>query len=192
MATLEENFEHTIERWYLAERVKPHYNAYLLALNTELESHEEYWNLAKHCFTCGIKFLCDPRNKGRHDLCCPYGCRGVRKRRKGNERSMRYYQSYDGKQNKKDLNARAYLLGLKKPKPPPVYREKFRFRHSFLLYLRKIILLLDRKLMGFKEIEELLLKKIRQRGIALKSREAYLVESELKHSENEKYQRHPD
>lgn len=62
----------------------------------------------KRCLTrcrhCQILFFTHPRNKGRNDLRCPFGCRQARRRQKSTERSVAYYRSKEGKFKKAELN----------------------------------------------------------------------------------------
>lgn len=50
-------------------------------------------------------FFTHPRNAGRHDLGCPFGCRKAHRRKNAIQRSTEYYQTKEGKQKKKYLNA---------------------------------------------------------------------------------------
>lgn len=56
------------------------------------------------CADCEIRFLTDPRNAGREDLRCPFGCREHYRRQRASERSTAYYQTAAGKRKKKRLN----------------------------------------------------------------------------------------
>jgi len=59
-----------------------------------------------HCVHCGIRFLTHPRNAGRVDLRCPFGCRKHHRKQRSSQRSTAYYETPEGKQKKKRLNAR--------------------------------------------------------------------------------------
>ena len=59
-----------------------------------------------HCVRCGIRFLTHPRNAGRQDLRCPFGCREQHRKQRSNQRSTAYYQTPSGKRKKKLLNAK--------------------------------------------------------------------------------------
>jgi hypothetical protein len=64
------------------------------------------------CRHCGIFFLADPRNAGRRDLGCPFGCSRAHRQRQSTQRSVAYYREPEGKIKKQALNAR-------RPKSPP-------------------------------------------------------------------------
>ena len=51
-------------------------------------------------------FFTHPRNAGRNDLGCPFGCRQTHRRKNAIQRSTEYYQTKEGKIKKKDLNSR--------------------------------------------------------------------------------------
>jgi len=58
------------------------------------------------CRHCGILFFTHPRNAGRSDLGCPFGCRQAHRRKNAIQRSTEYYQTKEGMEKKKHLNAR--------------------------------------------------------------------------------------
>ena len=58
------------------------------------------------CGHCGIFFLTDPRNAGRHDLRCPFGCREAHRKQQSTRRSVAYYRDPQGRKKKSDLNQR--------------------------------------------------------------------------------------
>jgi hypothetical protein len=58
------------------------------------------------CQHCRIFFLTHPRNAGRHDLRCPFGCREAHRKRASAQRSAAYYGDADGKAIKSKLNQR--------------------------------------------------------------------------------------
>jgi len=58
------------------------------------------------CVHCGIRFLTHPRNAGRRDLRCPFGCRRQHRRECANRRSAAHYAKPEGQRAKKRRNAR--------------------------------------------------------------------------------------
>lgn len=58
------------------------------------------------CCHCGIRFFTHPRNAGRRDLRCPFGCRKHHRRQQANVRSREYYRTDSGKRKKKRLNGK--------------------------------------------------------------------------------------
>ena len=53
-----------------------------------------------HCVHCQIRFLTHPRNAGRRDLRCPFGCRDHHRRQRSSQRSTAYYQTVGGRKRK--------------------------------------------------------------------------------------------
>jgi hypothetical protein len=60
------------------------------------------------CQQCGIRFLTHPRNAGRTDLRCPFGCREHARRQAANRRSTAHYRTPLGRETKERLNRRRY------------------------------------------------------------------------------------
>jgi hypothetical protein len=58
------------------------------------------------CRHCGIFFLTDPRNAGRGDLGCPFGCSKAHRRRESIRRSTDYYRGEEGRKYKRRQNQR--------------------------------------------------------------------------------------
>jgi len=72
-----------------------------------------------HCAHCGIRFLTHPRNAGRRNLRCPFGCRQHHRRQRSCQRSTAYYRTEAGKRRKKWLNARRQGCPVLLVPPPP-------------------------------------------------------------------------
>ena len=87
-------------------------------LDSVLQSHPELRDCVASCAHCGIRFLTHPRNTGRRNLRCPFGCRGHHRRQCSCQRSTAYYQTAAGKAKKKRLNGRRYR-GLVPPTAQP-------------------------------------------------------------------------
>ncbi|MGA9210385.1 MAG: hypothetical protein WB347_21500 [Terriglobales bacterium] len=71
-----------------------------------LQSHGQLQGCIAYCAYCGIRFLTHPRNAGRRNLRCPFGCREHHRRQQSCQRSTAYYQTAAGKAKKKRLNGR--------------------------------------------------------------------------------------
>jgi len=72
------------------------------------------------CRHCGIFFLTDPRNAGRQDLGCPFGCSRAHRQRQSTQRSIAYYREPEGKIKKQALNARRCNRPQPAASPSPV------------------------------------------------------------------------
>jgi hypothetical protein len=75
-------------------------------LDSVLESHPELAGCVVACVHRGIRFLTHPRNAGRLNLRCPFGCRRHHRQQRSRERSAAYYRTAEGKTTKERLNAR--------------------------------------------------------------------------------------
>ena len=71
-----------------------------------MQFHPELQACLTYCAHCGIRFLTHPRNAGRRDLRCPFGCREHHRRQCSRQRSTVYYQTPVGRRKKKRLNGR--------------------------------------------------------------------------------------
>lgn len=71
-----------------------------------MQSHPELEGCVVCCIHCGIRFLTHPRNAGRRNLRCPFGCRKQHRRQRSSQRSAAYYRTPAGKRQKKLLNGR--------------------------------------------------------------------------------------
>lgn len=58
------------------------------------------------CRHCRIFFLTHPRNAGRKDLRCPFGCSQAHRRKESIRRSTEYYRGEDGRKYKRRQNER--------------------------------------------------------------------------------------
>jgi len=70
---------------------------YYVVLDSILRDKPQVRRLLAWCRHCGIPFIGDPRNVGREDLGCPFGCADLHRRRCSTERSVAYNSSARGK-----------------------------------------------------------------------------------------------
>jgi hypothetical protein len=106
------------------------------------------------CRHCGILFLADPRNAGRRDLGCPFGCSRAHRQKQSTLRSVAYYREAEGKIKKQALNARR-----RKSSPPsnPVLPGR-----PFLRYLCVVLGLIEGRPVDLWEVEQMLERTARQ------------------------------
>lgn len=108
------------------------------------------------CRHCGIFFLSDPRNAGRRDLGCPFGCSRAHRQRQSTLRSVAYYREPEGKIKKEALNARRRKSSLSLPANPVLLGQ------PFLRYLCVVLGLIEGRTVGLWEVEEMLERTARQ------------------------------
>ena len=129
--------------------------SYYLVLRSVLRIKPWLRKCLTRCRHCGIFFLADPRNVGRRDLGCPFGCGRAHRQRQSTLRSVAYYREPEGKIKKQALNARRR----KRPSPPciPVLTGR-----PFLGYLCVVLGLIEGRTVGLREVVEMLERTVRQ------------------------------
>jgi len=100
--------------WHQDDRARPLVRQYQTMLDSVLRSHPELQGCIAYCAACGIRFLTHPRNAGRRNLRCPFGCREHHRRQCSCQRSTAYYRTAAGKAKKKRLNGCRH----RRPVPP--------------------------------------------------------------------------
>ena len=93
---------------------------YYVVLRAVLRNKPHLRRYIARCRYCWIFFVADPRNVGREDLGCPFGCADLHRRQRSKERSVRYNGSPVGKakrHQRKEERRRAFsapstLVGL--------------------------------------------------------------------------------
>jgi len=104
---------------------------YYRALRSILREKPHLQSCLARCRHCGILFITHPRNAGRQDLGCPFGCREAHRKMKAAQRSTDYYRTEEGKFKKKRLNDRRQHAG------PPT--ESAGVQPAFVLDLRLLV-----------------------------------------------------
>jgi hypothetical protein len=110
------------------------------------------------CRHCGIFFLTDPRNAGRRDLGCPFGCSLAHRQKQSTKRSVAYYQEPEGKVKKQALNARRRKTPRALAPLSPIPQE----RRPFLQYLCVMLGLLEGRPVQVWEVIAMLERTVRQ------------------------------
>lgn len=122
------------------------------------------------CRHCGIFFLTHPRNAGRHDLRCPFGCREAHRKQASGQRSVAYYREPKGKGKKRDLNQRRprqYCPPKPAPNPPRAQRP-WRSRRGrewnlrLVEYVRMVASLIEGRRISRAQVLRMLARKLRQ------------------------------
>lgn len=162
-----------------------------------MESQPQLKSCICDCAHCGIRFLTHPRNAGRVNLRCPFGCREHHRRQRSTQRSVAYYRTESGRREKKRLNGRRSGQASKTPpskatsppKPPPeeasnkvelrvggvALTESDLRRSPMLPYVRMAAGLIEGARFSLAEIVELLCRSLRQHSIARRTRTNYVL-----------------
>ena len=121
------------------------------------------------CRHCHILFFTHPRNAGRSDLGCPFGCREAHRRKSSIERSTEYYQSKEGKIKKRFLNANRS----QKSRLAESDRDKNGIDDATVHHIRMVTSLLEGRSVGLAEIYDMLCKILRQHSIDMGGKLTY-------------------
>lgn len=167
-----------------------------------MEPHPELQHCLAHCLHCGIRFLTHPRNAGRLNLRCPFGCRQHHRQERSNQRSAAYYRTASGKKKKKLLNGRRSSSAaecerrtnpIEQAASPNeqlpdelsgqvelqlegvVLRESSLARSRMLPYVRMVVRLIEGLELSCRELAGLLRQALRQHSIASRSRLDYVL-----------------
>ena len=113
------------------------------------------------CRHCHILFFTHPRNAGRSDLGCPFGCRQAHRRRNSIRRSSEYYRTEEGRQKKRYLNARrshqGRLAGLEEDHVSKI--------DATVRHIQVVTSLIEGRDVGLAEITAMLERVLRQHSI---------------------------
>ena len=125
------------------------------------------------CRHCRIFFLTHPRNAGRKDLGCPFGCRKAHRQQQSTIRSVAYYRDPDGKTKKRALNQKRSRPKTDEDRPltpsPSVPVDQSRSANSnplVLEYVRMVVSLIEARPVSRTEIIEMLQRVLRQHTMA--------------------------
>ena len=120
------------------------------------------------CRHCQILFFTHPRNAGRTDLGCPFGCRQAHRRKSSTDRSTEYYRSDEGKEKKKELNkGRGQQNRLAQSRLDENDNDDTgsKFDGATVGHIQLVTSLIEGRLVGLAEISVMLDKILRQHSI---------------------------
>ena len=137
---------------------------YYLLLRSVLRAKPRLRACLTRCGHCGIFFLTDPRNAGRQDLGCPFGCREAHRKQQSTRRSVAYYRDPQGRKKKSALNQRRTRPAAPGPAadasvPPPGSAQ---WNEAMVAHVRMVSSLIEGRWVSRQEILELLARVLRQ------------------------------
>ena len=132
--------------------------SYYLVLRSVLRIKPRLRKCLARCRHCGIFFLAHPRNAGRRDLGCPFGCSRAHRRSRSTQRSVAYYREPEGKIKKQALNARRRRASRAPTPPSPVPPASLKF----LQYVCVMLGLVEDRRVPVEEVIEMLERTRRQ------------------------------
>lgn len=133
--------------------------AYYVLLRSILKAKAELRRCLTHCRHCGIFFLCDPRNAGRRDLGCPFGCCEAHRKAESTRRSVAYYREEEGQEKKRELNARRRRPTAQPVSPP---EASLPWPRPIVEYVQRVTGLIEGRPVSLTEILEMLARAVRQ------------------------------
>ena len=128
------------------------------------------------CRHCRIFFLTHPRNAGRHDLGCPFGCREAHRKEASAQRSAAFYGSAAGKLKKSQFNQRrprkycaprppSQAPRVAAPKPHPV-----NWNPEIVEHVRVVVSLIEDRRVSRRQVLAMLAKNLRQHSMCRRSK----------------------
>jgi hypothetical protein len=139
-----------------------------LVVRSVLKQKPHLRKCLKQCRHCRILFFTHPRNAGRSDLGCPFGCRKAHRRKNAIDRSTEYYRTKEGKEKKKHFNAaRSQQNRLSEPSRDKNENDDrgTEVDGATVLHIQLVTSLVEGRWVGMAEIFAMLDKILRQHSI---------------------------
>ena len=184
LVRLEELFQFRPDWYRRSEVVGALVGQYYVVLRSVVRHKRQLRRCLRRCRHCGIFFLTHPRNVGRRDLGCPFGCQAAHRKWSSTARSVAYYQHEVGKEKKRMHNrrrrqnprradpSRGLALGPGEGEPPP----PMPFPASPVLrYVGMVVSWIEGRRVSPEEIVEMLARAVRQHSIFRRRRMEYLL-----------------
>lgn len=154
---------------------------YYVVLRSVLRTRTDLRKCVTRCRHCRIFFLTHPRNAGRRDLGCPFGCKEAHRKRRSTKRSVEYYGTEQGKTKKKIQNGkRSQGQARADHNPQPIRgrqleRDGIRLDAVIVGYVRMVTSLIEQRRVSEEEIVEMLVRAMRQHRMARRRRMDYVL-----------------
>jgi hypothetical protein len=154
---------------------------YYVVLRSVRRARAELRRCVTRCRHCGIFFLTHPRNAGRRDLGCPFGCKEAHRKRRSTQRSVEYYGTEEGKTKKKIQNGNRRQGEARADQnrqlrsAPQLERAEVRLEAVMVGYVRMVTSLIEGRRVSDDEIVEMLVRVMRQHSIARRRRMDYVL-----------------
>ena len=153
---------------------------YYVVLRSVLRNRSHLRRCLSRCRHCRIFFLTHPRNAGRRDLRCPFGCRDAHRKQRSIQRSVAYYGTEEGKEKKKIQNgkrnqSRARIDDNHQALGRKPDRDWIRWDAGIVGYVRMVTSLIEARHVSEGEIVQMLVRAMRQHSIARRRRMDYVL-----------------
>jgi hypothetical protein len=133
--------------------------SYYAQIRSLLRERSDLRPYLKRCRHCRIFFFTDPRNAGRADLCCGFGCRAAHRRQRDTRRSAAYYREHPEK--KRCQNRKRYLQAARLEREGGAQAQG-ETAAPIVHHVRLIVSLIERRPVSLAEILRMLKQKERQ------------------------------
>lgn len=133
----------------------------------------------KRCRHCGIFFLTEHSNVDRKDLGCPFGCSAHHRRLEALRRSAAYYRTAQGRDKKRALNRKRYLVITSETDEPEAEEDDAPEecdKEPIIEHVRMVTSLIEGRFVSLDEIKEMLKKISRQHPLTRRRRVDYIVQ----------------
>jgi hypothetical protein len=143
---------------------------YYLLLRSVLRAKPRLRACLSRCRHCRIFFLTHPRNAGRGDLGCPFGCQEAHRQQQSSRRSIAYYRGKEGQIKKRIQNGRrrAAVCPADPPKVPS--SEPGGWSEPMLEHVRMVSSLIEGRQVSQWEILEMLERVLRQHSMCRRTK----------------------
>lgn len=154
---------------------------YYFVLRSVLRAKPWLRQCLTRCRHCRIFFLTHPRNAGRRDLRCPFGCQEAHRKRRSTERSVEYYRTEEGRVKKKIQNGKRGNGKARVARPSEAAsgeqreQDRIRLEAGILGYVRMVTSLIEGRRVSRGEVVEMLVRVLRQHSMARRRRIDYVV-----------------
>jgi len=178
---LQEQFQLCPEWYRRSSSVRELVGQYYVVLRMLLRQKARLRSYLCRCRHCRIFFLTHPRNAGRRNLACPFGCRQAHHRQNSTRRSVEYYRSREGKVKKHLHNQRRRS---RRPTPTPKgpadhqsgkTGEEMSVDSDIVRYVQMVISLIEDRRVSEAEILRMLARAVRQHSMARRRRRDYVL-----------------
>ena len=147
--------------WYRGAVVASLVLAYYRLVRTIVRSRPHLRRCLTRCRHCRIFFITHPRNAGRHDLGCPFGCQQAHRRRESMQRSAAYYDDEIGRMKKRMQNGKRAAAKAQSAAAAQAEREAGA-SEAMIKHVQRVVSAIEGRRVSREEVVALLL---RQRSI---------------------------
>lgn len=160
---IQEHFEFRPD-WHRREAVRGLVREYHVLLRSAVRVKPHLRGCLTRCRECRIFFPTHPRNAGRCDLRCPFGCRHAHQKRSSTQRSVMYYRTKEGRFKKSMHNGKRKRRESSEPSRPGA--QAVGYDAAMVEHVRMVTSLFEGRKVSRREVLEMLEReKKRQQGI---------------------------